>query len=1017
MCAKRFASKAVCLAICLAASTMILRGARLAARIYTTADGLAGDVILCIVEDTHGYLWFCTNEGLSRFDGYQFLNFGAEQGLAGETHALIEIAGGEYWVASSKGVYRFNPGASGRSSMFKLYSVGGFSVNALARDGPDRVWCGTSGGGLYQIEPSGNTRRPNADQWSVRFVGIGIPTHTYDDSTVDDLLVDHDRVLWIASPSGLYRRFPDGSCQRYTARDGLFNDHVTSLLQDRQGILWAGTWEGLCRISAKRTAADSLPSRISIEKMGFQHQPVYSLLESSDRRFWVGGGLGLYESLSRDRRPRFQRHTLSGDRTARTIASLAEDHLGNVWIALTGVGAAQLPRRGFVNYSEDDGLAHLNIRSIIEDRQGTLCVVSYAPTGGDPARWVNWFDGQRFHAIRPNIPPYVKYSGWAWYQHIFQDRAGDWWVPTGDGVFRFGGFSDIGRLGTARPRPAFADTVPGVFRLFEDSRGDVWISAQFQGASHLIRWRRATGKFRRFSEVPLAQLATGFAEDRAGNVWIGFPSALGRFRGDRLELFGPAQGVPAGWVQALHLDFQGRLWIASGVGVTHIDSPDADVPTFVTIGTAQGLSSTHTRCITEDRWGRIYVGGVRGVDYFFPGPHMRVRHYSPVDGLPPGGIVVAFRDREGALWFGASGGLARLEPQPDQADPAPMVAITALHIRGEPRPISALGEAEISGLELRADQNQLQVGFVSPDLRPSNPLRYQYRLEGPNTDWSTPSTQRTVSFPSLPAGKYRFLVRAVTADDVVSVKPATVAFTILAPYWARWWFRTPALLMLFAAIYALYRVRLERLLEVEKLRVRIATDLHDDVGASLSRIAIMSEVLLRRAGAEQPELSEIAHGAREMLASMSDIVWAINPSHDHLRDLAQRMRRFASDVLSAQNIEFLFRAPDDQELKINADARRQIFLVFKEAVNNIARHSGCKHAYIDLERDRNNILLRIRDDGKGMGVAETVAGGGHGLPSMQARAAVMGGDVAITSQPGQGTSVTFRLPVAGSPRP
>jgi signal transduction histidine kinase len=147
-----------------------------------------------------------------------------------------------------------------------------------------------------------------------------------------------------------------------------------------------------------------------------------------------------------------------------------------------------------------------------------------------------------------------------------------------------------------------------------------------------------------------------------------------------------------------------------------------------------------------------------------------------------------------------------------------------------------------------------------------------------------------------------------------------------------------------------------------------------------------------------------------MVASMSDIVWAINPSHDHLRDLAQRMRRFASDVLATRDIDFVFRSPADPELQMDADTRRQLFLVFKEAINNMARHSGCKRAEIDLRHYRDGLVLRIQDDGKGMAAAN----GGHGLASMRARATGLGGDIAIASQPAQGTTITLRIPTTGA---
>jgi signal transduction histidine kinase len=207
-------------------------------------------------------------------------------------------------------------------------------------------------------------------------------------------------------------------------------------------------------------------------------------------------------------------------------------------------------------------------------------------------------------------------------------------------------------------------------------------------------------------------------------------------------------------------------------------------------------------------------------------------------------------------------------------------------------------------------------------------------------------------------------------------------------------------------------MRLQRLLAIEQLRTRIATDLHDDIGASLSRIAIMSEVLIQRAGSETigltNQLSDIARSAREMLAAMSDIVWVINPRHDHLRDLAQRMHRFASDVLAARDIEFDFHAPADQELKMDADMRRQLFLLYKEAINNIARHSGSNHAEIDLKYGSDGLVLRIQDYGKGM--ATTTSTGGHGLASMRARAEVLGGEITVASQPGQGTTIALHVP-------
>jgi signal transduction histidine kinase len=286
-------------------------------------------------------------------------------------------------------------------------------------------------------------------------------------------------------------------------------------------------------------------------------------------------------------------------------------------------------------------------------------------------------------------------------------------------------------------------------------------------------------------------------------------------------------------------------------------------------------------------------------------------------------------------------------------------------------------------------------------------------LEGADAAWTAPTELRTVNYASLPPASYRFLVSALDPSGTPSATPATASFTKLPPYWQRWWFRLLALLGCGSLLYGAHRYNLNRLLELERVRTRIATDLHDDIGASLSQIAILSEVLIQRSGGDQGlsgQLSGMARSAREVLASMSDIVWAINPRHDHLRDLQQRMRRFASDMFAARNIEFVFRAPAaDRDLKLSADMRREIFLVFKEAVNNAVRHSDCTHAEIDLSREGDWLALRVSDNGKGLPACEN--GAGHGLLNMQARAKTLGGEVTIASAADRGTTIALRVPV------
>jgi signal transduction histidine kinase len=340
------------------------------------------------------------------------------------------------------------------------------------------------------------------------------------------------------------------------------------------------------------------------------------------------------------------------------------------------------------------------------------------------------------------------------------------------------------------------------------------------------------------------------------------------------------------------------------------------------------------------------------------------------------------------------------------------VLITDLETGGRRYPVSQAGEMSIRPPDLEPSRNQVQVTFAGFNDEPAESLSYRYKLLGTEQTWHD-TREHTVDYAALEPGGYRFLVKAVNSEDRESAAPAEVAFEVLPPVWRRLWFEVLALAALAALIMTAHRYRVSQAVGLERMRTRIASDLHDDIGASLSQISVMSEVLIQRSGgntALSEPLSGMARSARELLASMNDIVWAINPSHDHLSDLRQRMRRFASDLFGPREIDFVFRAPAaDQDLKLGADVRREIYLIFKEAVNNVVRHADCTNVEIDFSRERDALMLRISDNGKGLPVK--VSGTGHGLTSMQARAKALGGETTITSVASGGTVIALRVPV------
>jgi two-component sensor histidine kinase len=513
---------------------------------------------------------------------------------------------------------------------------------------------------------------------------------------------------------------------------------------------------------------------------------------------------------------------------------------------------------------------------------------------------------------------------------------------------------------------------------------------------------------------------TAFAEDRSGGLWVGsFHGGLVRLRGGHWSAvagFGPGF---SGTICCVLADRAGRLWIGTnGPGLFRIDDPGQPQPATVLYTTHEGLGSIRIEAIAEDRQGRIWVSTARGVDCLDPSTEgaPRIRHYSSADGLAQGEGTLAFGDRSGALWFATQHGLSRLIPPGQDAPSPPPVLVTGVQVAGAEYPVSDLGETALELPDLKPVQNQVEIEFGGLRFAAGESLRYQFGMEGQNPEWGPIGTGRSVNFVGLRPGSYRFHVRAVNAAGIASVRPATVSFVIMPPFFQRWWFLLLAAILTAVIIYAAYRYRLRQMLELERVRTRIATDLHDDIGASLSQIAVLSELArvdARRGGSVQEPLTRIAGISRELVDSMSEIVWAISPHRDRLIDLTRRMRQFAEDVLAPRDTAFRLEAPQDgEDLTLGPELRRQVFLIFKECIHNIARHSDCTQAAAELKIHKNELILCVSDNGSGVCVENrTGTNGGHGLPSIRRRAESLNGSVDFIAGNGAGVTLVLRAPL------
>ncbi|MGH7576424.1 MAG: two-component regulator propeller domain-containing protein [Longimicrobiales bacterium] len=1026
----------VLLALLASAFPALACAQRLAIHTYTTADGLGNNVIHRIVRDSRGFLWFCTREGLSRFDGYGFTTYGIEHGLPSAViNDLLETRAGVYWVATRSGLVRFDPaGMPGvaaatdgktNGAMFTTFTAGNGGrsayVMSLLEDRSGVVWVGTWGG-LYRIDDS--------DGGEVRLVRVHlVEADNLEAQAVGALMEDASGAIWIGTGGGIFRHLPGGRVKRYAITDSLpGRTNVHSLVADRESRIWVGTLTGgLARISLDPVSHQPVGVRVYTSEDGLPTRRINRIFQAADGELWAGSNAGLLHLLptadGSDYRVRVydDQHGLP----YHEVLDVAEDRNGNLWVATSSGGASRILAGGFTTFDAGDGLMRWP-NTLLETRTGDLLVAGWASSSG----WsVSRFTGDSFVSVE--IPALRGLGTWGWNQTMIVDRVGDWWIASSAGLFRFSGVRTLEELARATPRAVYTRAhglaADVVLRLFEDSRGDVWISTVGNGVrpSGLSRWRRDTGSFQHYHErdgLPSFDTCyvSSFAEDRGGNVWIGCSgdAGLARYRGGRFERFGFDGDMPTGAMWNLLVDSRGRLWAASyHGGLGRSDDPEAETPTFSRYTMVQGLSSNEVHAVVEDRFGYIYAGTASGIDQLDPETG-RVRRYASSAGLPVGEINAALRDRHGALWFSSSSGLVRLLPRRTASPPPPPAYITGVRTGGRSLPISAVGESEVERLELPVRQNQVQIEFVAPGSGPGEELRYQVRLDGADQDWSEPSGERSIYYASLSPGAYRFLVRAVNADGLHGEAAASFGFTILPPLWQRWWVLGLAALATAAAVAGLYRYRVARLLEVVNLRTRIATDLHDDIGANLTRIAILSEVARQQSASNgahlDRRLTSIAELARESVSGLSEIVWALNPERESLRDLARKMREHAEDVYTQRDVSLSFHAPDDDgDRRLAVGLRRDLFLIFKEAVNNSARHSGCSTAHVRLDVDGPSLALEVQDDG--CGFDPRAMSDGNGLLSMRRRAERLGAILDVTSRPGEGTAVRLHLPLDVKP--
>lgn len=497
-------------------------------------------------------------------------------------------------------------------------------------------------------------------------------------------------------------------------------------------------------------------------------------------------------------------------------------------------------------------------------------------------------------------------------------------------------------------------------------------------------------------------------------LWIA-TTMNGLFRYDKFNgglrkyhsISGDNKSISSNYLLCITPDAKGNLWIGTRAG--GLNYFDRNNETFTRFSEADGLSSNTIYSMVEDNAHHLWMGTANGLSCFDPVAR-KFRNFYTSDGLMNTEFNrwSAVKDKKGTLYFGGMSGIDYFKPEEvlQSGNQPPVVQLTTFKTGNQSLP---LGE----GLELNHKQNFITIEFAAMDFRNPSESQYMYKLEGANNEWINAENNHFAIFAALPPGKYVFRVKAATQNGVWGAENS-IAFTIRAPWWQRTWFYVLCALLIGSILYGFYRFRMNQLRKLYLVRSKISQDLHDEVGATLTSISFLSEVASNQASAgdqtTRQTLNKIGEFSREMIGEMNDIVWAINPANDKFEKIADRIRNFAMPLLSAKNIQFNLETDAGlNHVSLNMQQRKNLYLIFKEALNNAAKYAECSTVMVNISRENNHIRLDIIDNGKGFIEKEIIPG--NGLINIRHRAKEIKADILIRSTHKDGTAVSISMPI------
>jgi ligand-binding sensor domain-containing protein/two-component sensor histidine kinase len=1035
----------------------------------TVTDGLSQSTVFATIQDSRGYMWFGTINGLNRYDGYEFKvynNNSTDSTSISDNFisALFEDDENYIWVGTTNGfLNKFNR----KTETFKRYHVNdyfdlidvpemdfyeyplafsrnqGNTITSIKQDANGYLWIGTWGNGLIRFDQKHEN--------GIHYYHKSNDPLTLSHNRISDICIDKKNNIWVATFGGGLNRIviedhtdslsklTENAAVRFVHyehkqeyKSSLSDNKIITLFEDRNENLWIGTYDGglnkldfknklvpstdtkFTRYIASTISSDCICNntvmaieqdndgflwigtfgggmdRLDIESESFLHfyydplipkslpdNDILSLFADNSGILWIGSHLGEGVTQLQKNIAKFnliskesgERPTLNDD----VVWSVYGDSKNNLWVGMYRGGLNFINKKTDrtityqFNRDNDNSISDNHIRSIKEDNFNNLWVGTYS--GG--LNRLNLKTGKidRFR----NDPENANSLSANQIQDILIESDSVILVATfGGGLNKLSFNNNL--FGTPsiikyENDPANPESISDdrVYKLLKDSKNNFWVGTFGGGLNKFNPYSESFKIYRNDVNDPSSisnDKILSLLEDSDGTIWVGTSGgALNKFNPvtDKFTRFSINQGLTSSVVYGILEDNSHNLWLSTDDGIFRFD---IEIEKFTQFGLEDGLQSLEFSggAYFKDNYGMMYFGGINGLNYFYP------------DSIPINNYV-------------------------------PPIVISSIKLFNDNL------KGELDELILSYDQNFISFEFSALDYTNPRRNRYSYKLEGLQQNWqNVDANMRIANYTNLPADEYIFRVVGSNSDGIWNNEGASIKLIITPPYWQTWWFITLVIIILGFIIYYISTLSIKNQLAIEQLKTKIASDLHDNVGAGLTEISILSEVatqkLNRNVEENSKEIKNISNISRELVDNMSDIVWVVNPQRDSLYDLIIKLKDSYNEFLNTVGISFQVKNIDKtDDVHLPMDYKQNLLMMFKEATNNAIKHSNCKKITLEANVRNDVIELILTDDG--IGIDDNTKKSGNGISNMENRAKKLGGRMKLRSEHEEGTKVIF----------